>query len=95
MPAVFAYGLEPDAGPGLVFITLPMIFAQLSGGSVVAVIFYFCLFVAALTSAVSRMPVLSSSRRFSLLCCALYFGLRFGAFLWPLERLPHFRAQHL
>lgn len=57
MPAVFAYGLEPDAGPGLVFITLPMIFAQLSGGSIVAVIFYFCLFVAALTSAISLLEV--------------------------------------
>lgn len=84
MPAVFAYGLEPDAGPGLVFITLPMIFAQLSGGSVVAVIFYFCLFVAALTSAVSLLEVavafLQNECRFSrraavFLCFAALFIL--------------------
>jgi len=84
MPAVFAYGLEPDAGPGLVFITLPMIFAQLSGGSVVAVIFYFCLFVAALTSAISLLEVtvafLQNECRFSrraavFLCFAALFIL--------------------
>ena len=84
MPAVFAYGLEPDAGPGLVFITLPMIFAQLSGGSIVAVIFYFCLFVAALTSAISLLEVavafLQNECRFSrraavFLCFAALFIL--------------------
>ena len=32
IPACFAYGIEPGAGPSLVFITLPNIFAQMPGG---------------------------------------------------------------
>ena len=32
IPAVFAFGVEPTAGPGLTFITLPGIFQQLTGG---------------------------------------------------------------
>ena len=57
MPAVFAYGLEPNAGPGLVFITLPLIFSQIPAGGLFAVLFYLCLLVAALTSAVSLLEV--------------------------------------
>ncbi len=57
MPAVFAFGVAPDAGPGLVFITLPMIFAHIPGGSIFAAIFYVCLLVAALTSSVSLLEV--------------------------------------
>lgn len=57
MPAVFAFGVAPDAGPGLVFITLPMIFAHIPGGSIFAAIFYVCLLVSALTSSVSLLEV--------------------------------------
>lgn len=57
MPSVFAFGVAPDAGPGLVFITLPMIFASIPGGSIFAAIFYVCLLVAALTSSVSLLEV--------------------------------------
>lgn len=57
MPAVFAFGVAPDAGPGLVFITLPMIFAHIPGGCIFAAIFYVCLLVAALTSSVSLLEV--------------------------------------
>lgn len=91
MPAVFAYGLEPDAGPGLVFITLPMIFAQLSGGSVVAVIFYFCLFVAALTSAVSLLEVavrLLQTNAGSLVEPPFFSALLRSLFWAPFRRFP-------
>lgn len=57
MPAVFAFGIEPGQGPGLVFVTLPYVFAQLPLGSVLATIFFFVLFVAALTSAISLLEV--------------------------------------
>jgi len=57
MPAVFAFGIEPAQGPGLVFVTLPYVFAQLPLGSVLAAIFFFVLFVAALTSAISLLEV--------------------------------------
>lgn len=53
MPAVFAFGLSPDAGPGLTFATMPAVFAQLPFGNLFAITFYVCLFVAALTSSIS------------------------------------------
>ncbi|MDY3114575.1 MAG: sodium-dependent transporter [Sutterella sp.] len=53
MPAVFAFGLSPDAGPGLTFATMPAVFAQLPFGHAFAITFYVCLFVAALTSSIS------------------------------------------
>ncbi len=52
-PAVFAFGIEPGAGPGLVFITLPSIFNQLPLGGLFCVIFFVLLAVAALTSSIS------------------------------------------
>lgn len=57
MPAVFAFGISPSQGPGLVFVTLPYVFAQLPLGSVMAAIFFFVLFVAAMTSAISLLEV--------------------------------------
>ncbi len=53
LPAVFAFGMEPGAGPGLSFITLPAVFKAMPGGSVFAVIFFALLLIAALTSSVS------------------------------------------
>lgn len=56
-PAVFAFGLKPEAGPGLVFLTLPGIFEQMPGGYFFAVIFFLLLVVAALTSTISLLEV--------------------------------------
>lgn len=55
--AVFAFGLDPAAGPGLTFVTLPTIFGQLPGGRIFAIAFFVLLAVAALTSAVSLLEV--------------------------------------
>ena len=55
MPAVFAFGLDPTAGPGLTFVTMPAIFAKMPFGQIFAVFFYLCLLVAALTSSVSML----------------------------------------
>lgn len=60
MPAVFAFGLEPNGGPGLVFVTVPMIFSHIPFGGVFALLFYICLLVAALTSAVSLLEVVTA-----------------------------------
>ncbi|MBR4883111.1 MAG: sodium-dependent transporter, partial [Bacteroidales bacterium] len=57
MPAVFAFGISPGQGPGLVFVTLPYIFAQLPLGSILAIMFFFMLFIAALTSSISMLEV--------------------------------------
>ncbi|MDR6224889.1 sodium-dependent transporter [Desmospora profundinema] len=56
-PAVFSLGYEPNAGPPLVFITLPAVFAQLPAGDLFAILFFFLLSVAALTSAISLLEV--------------------------------------
>lgn len=56
-PAVFAFNTEPDAGPGLVFITLPNIFEQIPGGYLFSILFFLLLGVAALTSSISILEV--------------------------------------
>ena len=57
MPAVFAFGLNPQSGPGLVFETLPYVFSQMPAGAVVAILFFIALLVAALTSSISMLEV--------------------------------------
>ena len=57
MPAVFAFGLNPQSGPGLVFETLPFVFGQMPAGGVVALLFFLALLVAALTSSISMLEV--------------------------------------
>lgn len=56
-PAVFAFGISPEAGPNLVFLTLPNIFAQMAGGYIFGILFFFLLIVAALTSTISILEV--------------------------------------
>ena len=57
MPAVFAFGLDPQSGPGLVFETLPYVFSQMPAGGVVAILFFTALLVAAITSSISLVEV--------------------------------------
>ncbi|MBS7663127.1 sodium-dependent transporter [Pseudomonas lalucatii] len=52
-PLVFANGLEPGAGPGLIFVTLPIAFGQMPLGQLVGGLFFVMLAIAALTSAIS------------------------------------------
>ena len=57
MPAVFAFGLNPQSGPGLVFETLPYVFSQMPAGGFVAILFFVALLVAAVTSSISMVEV--------------------------------------
>ena len=60
-PALFAFGLEPAQGPGLVFVVIPMVFAEMGGlGTLFGLLFFVALSVAALTSSVSLMEVVVS-----------------------------------
>ena len=64
-PAAFSVGVSPDSGPSLVFITLPNVFQQAFSfmpvlGQIVAVMFYFLLALAALTSLISLHEVCTS-----------------------------------
>lgn len=54
-PAVFLNGLDPAGGPGLIFQTLPVAFAQMPGGHIVSVVFFLLLSVAAITSMVGLL----------------------------------------
>ena len=54
-PLVFANGLEPGSGPSLVFLTLPIAFGGMPGGSFFGAIFFLLLGFAALTSAIALM----------------------------------------
>ena len=62
MPAVFAAGIEPGSGPGLIFDTLPYIFAQMGLempwiSSIAAILFFVTILFAALTSSISLIEV--------------------------------------
>lgn len=59
-PAIFALGFEPGAGPGLAFITLPAVFAQMPLGGLFGVLFFILLGIAALTSAISLLEVVTA-----------------------------------
>lgn len=52
---VFFAGLSPDSGPGLLFHTLPLVFGKLPWGDAFACLFFFLVFLAALTSQISAM----------------------------------------
>ena len=78
MPAVFAFGLNPQSGPGLVFETLPFVFGQMPAGGAVAILFFLALLVAALTSSISMLEVavayLVEEKKFSRVgACVLLF----------------------
>lgn len=53
LPAIFAVGVSPTSGPGLTFISLPMVFQKLSGGYYWSIAFYSLLIIATLTSTMS------------------------------------------
>lgn len=79
MPAVFAFGLDPQSGPGLVFETLPYVFSQMPAGGFVAILFFVALLVAAVTSSISMVEVgvayLVEERKMSRgWACALVFA---------------------
>ncbi len=57
-PAVFALGLQPDEGPGLVFVVLPAVFDQLPLGGIFLTLFLVLLLFATLTSAFSILEII-------------------------------------
>lgn len=57
-PIVFANGLEPASGPGLIFVTLPIAFGGMPGGALFGALFFLLLVFAAWTSAISLLEPL-------------------------------------
>ena len=79
-PAVFAFGLEPNSGAGLVFVTLPKIFSQVPFGNIISFAFFILLFCAAVTSGISILegPCATIIERFKISrikACAILFGI--------------------
>lgn len=56
-PAVFAFGFEPEAGPSLIFITLPAVFQEMPFGSFFEALFFLLVGIAAITSTISLLEV--------------------------------------
>ncbi|MGN0332926.1 MAG: sodium-dependent transporter, partial [Lachnospiraceae bacterium] len=79
IPACFAYGIEPGAGPSLVFITLPNIFSQMTGGRIWSFLFFLFLTFAALSTIIAvfenliafNMELFGWSRKKSVFVCAV------------------------
>jgi NSS family neurotransmitter:Na+ symporter len=59
-PAVFHFGLDMAGGPGLIFQTLPVAFAQMPGGGIFSVLFFIMLAVAGITSMVGLLESVTS-----------------------------------
>lgn len=67
-PTVFSVGMQPDAGPGLVFVTLPHVFNQAFSnmpmvGDLFSILFYLLLLLAALTSSISMHEITTAFLR--------------------------------
>jgi len=60
-PIIFSYGQDPSAGPGLVFMSMPLAFVEMGElGMMLGIVFFGLLFFAALTSAISLLEVVAS-----------------------------------
>ena len=62
IPAVFAFsgGADINAGPGLMFVTLPKVFGAMTGGTIIGLVFFLLVLFAALTSSISLMETVVS-----------------------------------
>ncbi len=60
LPAVFSFGYEPAAGPGLIFSIIPAIFEIMPFGSIFGLLFFTLVFLAAITSSMSLLEVVSA-----------------------------------
>lgn len=59
-PALFAIGMDPAKGPGLIFVVLPCVFDAIPAGRVFGLMFFVLLILAALTSTISLLEVITS-----------------------------------
>ena len=66
IPAVFAYGMEPNSGPGLLFITIPAVIRSIPFGQIFAILFFLAVLFAGATSLVNLLesPVEALQSRF-------------------------------
>lgn len=96
IPAVFAFGIAPNSGPSLMFITLPKVFQQMPGGRFFAVIFFLSVLFAGITSLINMLEAVSESlgkgARLSRTVSVLIVGAVTFAVSMFLEALPNMGA---
>lgn len=81
-PTVFSFGMEPGAGPGLLFMTIPLVFSQMPLGNILLIAFFFLTSIAATTAMLSLVEVpvayLSEergmSRKMAVIMTSLFMG---------------------
>ncbi|MCD8139551.1 MAG: sodium-dependent transporter [Planctomycetaceae bacterium] len=57
IPATVAFGLDPLAGKGLIFMSLPTVFSSMAFGSFFLILFFICLFFAGLSSTINQLEI--------------------------------------
>jgi NSS family neurotransmitter:Na+ symporter len=60
-PSLFAFGLEPNSGAGLLFATMPNLFERMPAGHFFGALFFLLVFLAGITSAIALLEVVSGS----------------------------------
>ena len=61
LPAVFAFGIAPNSGPSLMFITIPRVFQQMPGGRVLSLFFFVSVLFAGITSLINMLEAVGES----------------------------------
>ena len=82
MPAVFAFGLDPAAGPSLLFITLPQVFQAMPYGNVLSGLFFLSIIFAAISSSVNMLEgsmeaFMAWTKKSRVVACAVIGGISF------------------
>lgn len=82
MPAVFAFGLDPAAGPSLLFITLPQVFQAMPYGNVLSALFFLSIIFAAISSSVNMLEgsmeaFMAWTKKSRVVACAVIGGISF------------------
>ena len=83
-PALFAFGIEPNSGPGLLFVTMASLFKEIPFGMFLGGLFFFLVFIAAFTSIIGLLEAVISTAIDSfkisrvksvIICVAMTFAL--------------------
>ena len=93
-PIVFSNGLEPGAGPGLIFQTLPIAFGNMAGGTLFGTLFFVLLVFAAWTSAISLIEPAVAWLVEQKEMTRVYASVVCGAATWAVGLLTVFSFNH-
>ena len=81
-PVVFAFGLDPASGAGLIFEAIPVVFADMPGGAFIGGLFFFLAFIAALTTSIAILVALVTVGEEQLGLGRTTSALLFGSLAW-------------